>query len=85
MVNSVADLNLTKTRSRWAALKRLKKLWLSLAAMVVAALLVTAMVLRPVSPTDLGVGNRLLTSKVLSSWRDGNLIVLVRHEERCDR
>jgi len=85
MVNSVADLTLTKTRSRWAALKRLKKLWLSLAAMVVAALLVTAMVLRPVSPTDLGVGNRLLTSKVLSSWRDGNLIVLVRHEERCDR
>lgn len=85
MVNSVADLTLTKTRSRWAVIKRLRKLWLGLAAMFVAALLVTAMLMRPVSPTDLGIGNRLLTSQVLSSWRDGDLIVLVRHEERCDR
>ena len=38
----------------------------------------------PSSPLDLGVGNRLLTSGVLASWR-GELVVLVRHEERCDR
>lgn len=39
----------------------------------------------PASPRDLGVGNRLLTSQVMPLWRDGDVIVLVRHEERCDR
>jgi phosphohistidine phosphatase SixA len=27
----------------------------------------------------------MLSSGVVSSWRDGDLIVLIRHEERCDR
>ena len=48
-------------------------------------LLLTASLLWPASPRDLGVGDRLLTSQVLPLWRDGDLIVLVRHEERCDR
>lgn len=82
MVNSVVDLSLTKSRSRRPRLKRLKRLCLGLA--VVGVLLASSQ-WWPVSPTNLSVGNRLLTSGVLASWRDGNLIVLVRHEERCDR
>ncbi|OPA88047.1 histidine phosphatase family protein [Pseudomonas fluorescens] len=82
MVNEVVDLTLTKPRSRRAALKRLRRRGLGIA---VIALLLTASVFWPNSPRNLGVGDRLLTSEVLPLWRDGDLIVLVRHEERCDR
>jgi phosphohistidine phosphatase SixA len=81
-VNEVVDLTLTKPRSRRAVIKRLQPLWLGI---VVISLLLTAGLLWPASPRDLGVGHRLLTSQVLPLWRDGDLIVLVRHEERCDR
>ncbi|UII69567.1 histidine phosphatase family protein [Pseudomonas sp. HN11] len=82
MVNEVVDLILIKPRSRWAFIKRLRRLWLGL---LVAGFLLAASLLWHASPKDLGVGNRLLTSHVLPLWRDGDLIVLVRHEERCDR
>ncbi len=82
MVNEVVDLTLTKPCSRWAFIKRLRRLWLGL---LVVGLLFAASLLWHASPKDLGVGNRLLTSHVLPLWRDGDLIVLVRHEERCDR
>ncbi|WP_395606623.1 histidine phosphatase family protein [Pseudomonas sp. B22129] len=82
MVNDVVDLTLTKPRSRRATIKRLRK-WG--AGVAVVGLLLTGYIFWPSSPRDLGVGNRLLTSKVLPTWRDGDLIVLVRHEERCDR
>ena len=81
-VNEVVDLTLTKPRARRHFLKRLSALWLGI---TVVALLVTAFMNWPLSPGDLGVGNRLLSSSVLPLWRDGDLIVLVRHEERCDR
>ncbi|KAA0945517.1 histidine phosphatase family protein [Pseudomonas sp. ANT_H14] len=82
MVKSVVDLTLTKPRSRRAPVKRLKNLCLGLAFI---GLLVAGVMFWPSSPLDLGVGNRLLTSGVLASWHNGDLIVLVRHEERCDR
>lgn len=82
MVNKVVDLTLTKTRSPRAFFRRLTRLWLGLA--VIGVLLAGSM-LWPMSPKDLGVGNRLLNSQVLPLWRDGEIIVLVRHEERCDR
>lgn len=82
MVKSVVDLTLTKPRSRRAPVKRLKRLCLGLAFI---GLLVAGVMFWPSSPLDLGVGNRLLTSGVLASWHNGDLIVLVRHEERCDR
>lgn len=53
--------------------------------MIVVAALLACSLLWPFSPRDLGVGSRLLHSPVLPLWRDGELIVLVRHEERCDR
>ena len=82
MVNEVVDLTLTKPRSRRGFLKRWPALWLAVA---VLALVLAGSLVWPSSPRDLGVGNRLLTSQVLPLWRDGDLIVLVRHEERCDR
>ncbi|TFY86796.1 histidine phosphatase family protein [Pseudomonas kairouanensis] len=81
-VNNVVDLTLAKARSPQAFFKRLARLWLGIA---VIGLLLTASLLWPLSPRDLGIGNRLLTSQVLPLWRDGDVIVLVRHEERCDR
>lgn len=82
MVNDVVDLTLTKPRSRRGYLKRLRK-WL--AGLAVIGLLLAGFLLWPFAPRDLSIGNRLLTSQVLPAWRDGDLIVLVRHEERCDR
>lgn len=82
MVNEVVDLALTKPRSRRGFIKRLQPLWLGI---LVGALLLAGSLLWHASPRNLGVGDRLLTSDVLPLWRDGNLIVLVRHEERCDR
>ena len=82
MVNDVVDLTLTKPRSRRGYLKRLRKWWAGLA---VIGLLLAGFLFWPFAPRDLSVGNRLLTSQVLPAWRDGDLIVLVRHEERCDR
>jgi phosphohistidine phosphatase SixA len=82
MVNEVVDLTLTKPRSPRAFFKRLRGLWLGL---VVVSLLLACSLFWPASPRDLGVGNRLLTSQVMPLWRDGEVIVLVRHEERCDR
>ena len=82
MVNKVVDLTLTKARSPRAFFKRLTRLWLGLA---VIGMLLAGSMLWPMSPKDLGVGDRLLNSQVLPLWRDGEIIVLVRHEERCDR
>lgn len=82
MVNKVVDLALTKLRSPRAFFKRVPRLWLGIA---VIGLLLAGSLLWPMSPRDLGVGNRLLNSQVLPLWRDGDVIVLVRHEERCDR
>ncbi|WP_124401191.1 histidine phosphatase family protein [Pseudomonas synxantha] len=84
-MNSVADMTLANPKLKWARLKRLKKYRLHLLGMTVTAALLTGFLLWPVSPLDLGVGNRLVTSGVLASWRNGDVVVLVRHEERCDR
>lgn len=83
MVNNVADITLTKPPR--ARLKRLKQFCVPVASIIVFALLLTGFLYWPRSPEDLGIGNRLVTSGVLASWRNGDLVVLVRHEERCDR
>jgi len=81
----VADMILANPKPKWARLKRLKKYRLPVLGIGVIGLLLTGFLLWPSSPLDLGVGNRLVTSGVLASWRQGDLVVLVRHEERCDR
>jgi len=84
-VNSVVNLTLTKPRSYQTRAKRLKKIWQGIAAITLLGVLLAGFLAWPVSPPNLGAGNRLLTSGLLTSWREGNLVVLVRHEERCDR
>ena len=81
----MADMILANPKPKWARLKRLKKYRLPVLGISVIGLLLTGFLLWPSSPLDLGVGNRLVTSGVLASWRQGDLVVLVRHEERCDR
>lgn len=78
----MVNLTLTKPRPRRAFIKRLQRLWLGTA---VVGLLLAGNLFWHASPTNLGIGNRLPASDVLPLWRDGDLIVLVRHEERCDR
>ena len=84
-MNRVADMILANPQPKRSRLKRLRKYRLHLLGISVTALLLTVFLFWPSSPLDLGVGNRLLTSGVLASWREGELVVLVRHEERCDR
>ena len=78
----MADMILANPQPK---LKRLRKYRLPLLGIAVTSLLLAGFLLWPSSPLDLGVGNRLVTSGVLASWRKGDVVVLVRHEERCDR
>ena len=82
MVNDVVDLTLTKPRTRRRFIKRWQTWRMSLA---VVSLMLAGWLLWPATPRDLGVGKRLMTAHLLPAWREGELIVLVRHEERCDR
>jgi phosphohistidine phosphatase SixA len=50
-----------------------------------AALVLGAFTLWPRSPADLGSGNNATSVGLLQHWQAGDLIVLVRHAERCDR
>ncbi|EGH29378.1 hypothetical protein PSYJA_10538, partial [Pseudomonas syringae pv. japonica str. M301072] len=34
---------------------------------------------------DLGVGRNLSVSGLREHWRQGNVVVMIRHAERCDR
>lgn len=51
----------------------------------VLAILVSGFVLWPVTPRDLGAGNQMQQANVYRHWQGGDVIVLVRHAERCDR
>lgn len=64
--------------------RRLKKILLGSAAVLIAAL-VTGFTVWPKSPLNLGESDHLLSSGVYQHWKAGDLIVLVRHAERCDR
>lgn len=51
----------------------------------IAGVLLGALSLWPRSPTDLSRGNNAAAAALYSHWQAGDLIVLVRHAERCDR
>lgn len=52
---------------------------------VVAASALGGWALRPSGPADLGDGKTLRHSGLQAAWKAGNVAVLVRHGERCDR
>lgn len=51
----------------------------------IAAMIISAFDLWPRSPADLGSGNNATSVGLLQHWQAGDLVVLVRHAERCDR
>ncbi|MBU5235086.1 hypothetical protein, partial [Vibrio cholerae] len=67
----MADMILAKRQPERSRLKRLRKYRLHLLGISVTALLLAGFLMWPSSPLDLGVGNRLVASGVLASWREG--------------
>lgn len=53
------------------------------AVILLAALIAWAV--HPASTIDLGRRDRLRQTGIFSEWASGNLVVLIRHAERCDR
>lgn len=50
-----------------------------------AAVVLTSQLLADPKPVDLSENPFALTTNLLAEWQDGDLIVLVRHLERCSR
>jgi phosphohistidine phosphatase SixA len=63
---------------------RLSKLLATAAALIIAAL-VTGFVLWPRSPVNLVTAGSEVTGSLVQRWQAGEVVVLVRHAERCDR
>jgi len=63
---------------------RLRRLLLPGAAVLLLALL-SAWLMRPAYALDLSRGQHLSQVGLLQSWKKGELVVLVRHAERCDQ
>ncbi|MEO8643962.1 histidine phosphatase family protein [Pseudomonas sp.] len=76
------DSSAGRANNRTVRLTR-KNIALGLAA-IAALTAVTWYFLAPRVP-DLGAGNNLVQSGLYEQWMDGNVIVMVRHAERCDR
>lgn len=51
----------------------------------VLIIVVCGFALWPGTPLDLGIGHPLRRTQVYQRWQAGEVIVLVRHAERCDR
>lgn len=58
--------------------------WLVWGSIIVSMLLVTGYYYLPRAPVNLGRGNNMADSGLYSRWAAGEVIVLVRHGERCD-
>jgi phosphohistidine phosphatase SixA len=64
---------------------RLKKQLLGAGAAIVSMVLATGFMLWPKTPVNLGEDDHMNSAGVYEHWRAGDVIVLVRHAERCDR
>lgn len=58
---------------------------LTAAAIVVSLLLLTGYTYWPRSPIELASGQNMSRAGLYESWKKGEVVVLVRHGERCDR
>ena len=68
---------------RWPLWRRALLATVMALAGIAASLWAVGLWLR--SPLDLGRGENALTAGLLPHWQAGELVVLVRHAERCDR
>ena len=62
-----------------------RRLLLPTLGLLAALALLAVWLNRPAPATDLSRGSHFHDAGVLASWRQGELVVLVRHAERCDR
>lgn len=62
----------------------LKRL-LPLAVLLIIGALIGGFAVWPLSPMNLAKGQNATESGFMAHWRAGDLVVLVRHAERCDR
>jgi phosphohistidine phosphatase SixA len=69
--------------ARYRGLTRYKR-WSVAAAAVLMAVTAGAWLLKPAAPVDLVNGKNLLKSGFFTQWQQGNVVVLLRHVERCD-
>jgi phosphohistidine phosphatase SixA len=80
---TVSPVSLTK-RTPARDVTRFKKLALS-ALVAVGIALILGFFWWPLSLTNLGTDDKMTTSGAYSRWEAGDVVMLVRHAERCDR
>lgn len=80
MINTVKP----GTPTQRPSLSRSRKI-IAWASAITLAALVSGFVLWPGTPLDLGVANQMESAGVYRHWKNGEVIALVRHAERCDR
>jgi phosphohistidine phosphatase SixA len=84
MVNGVVDSVFIKPPTKRVTTTPFIKRFATAVAVVVA-LLITGCALWPKSPLNLGDGEHMAAAGVFERWQAGDVVVLVRHAERCDR
>lgn len=77
---SAASVAPTSSYAFW----RNKRFFILLAAIATLAVMLT-LALQPESVVDLSEDNHMDESGLFASWDNGDVVVLVRHAERCDR
>jgi phosphohistidine phosphatase SixA len=83
MVNTVINPALVKIPTKQVTSPLIKRL--ATAAAVIIVLLISGFTSWPKSPLNLGDGGHMAAAGVFEQWQAGNVVVLVRHAERCDR
>ena len=67
------------------SMTRVHQQWLAGACAVAVVVVVASQWLAAPKPADLSESPFALTANLLAEWQDGDVIVLVRHLERCSR
>jgi phosphohistidine phosphatase SixA len=75
---------LTKRHAYFGALGKYSYLLLMVCSLAIVAGGVSYSLRRPDAPVDLVQGDRLMTSGFYAGWQRGDLVVVMRHVERCD-
>lgn len=83
-MNTLADPAVLDRRSGERDSARLKKVALAVVLLLIVVLIM-GFVWWPKSLVNLAQGDNMTTAGVYSQWEAGDVVVLVRHAERCDR
>ncbi len=83
-MNTSADPAVLNRRSGPPDMARLKKLALA-AVLLLIVVVIIGFVWWPKSLVNLGRSDNMTTAGVYSQWEAGDVVLLVRHAERCDR